>query len=145
MAKFSKTVVQEQLSEVNDLLCRRIPVAKIKSDLAPKWDTTRRYIGNLIRACNQEAEDSGKEGRSTRRAKSVARLARWQRKGLEGDSPDLRLALDLEKEVNKLQGNYEPDKSEVDIGEVTRAALLGQYVVEISDEELDAACDVSEQ
>lgn len=58
--------------------------------------------------------------------------------------PDLSNAISAQREIDKLEGNAAPERSEIDLGEATRQAVLGKHVVEITDDALDEACDVSE-
>lgn len=57
---------------------------------------------------------------------------------------DRREAREVLKDLVKTFGLADAEKTELEIGEKARAAILGDYTVKISDKELDEACDVSE-
>ena len=60
------------------------------------------------------------------------------------DEEDRREAREVLKDLVKDFGLAAPEKTEIDLGEVTRQAILGKHVVEITQDEIDSACDVSD-
>jgi hypothetical protein len=57
---------------------------------------------------------------------------------------DRREAREVLKDLVKTFGLAAPDRSEIDMGEATRQAILGDYVVKIGQDKVDAICDVSD-
>jgi len=120
-----------------------MPRTKIEEKMAEEFGCTKRETDARIKRANEEAEAEMAQDRSKRRAKSRRRYLNIYRKTSAAEKwiPALKAA----ERLDTLEGNDAPAKSEIDLGEATRAAILGKYVVEISDEALDAACDTSDE
>jgi len=134
--------IEKQITRVTELLAEEKPRTRIEEIMAEEFGCTKRETDARIKRANEEAEAEMQHGRSKRRARSRRRYLNIYRKCSKAENWTAAIA--AAKRIDELEGNDEPTKSEIEVGEATRAAILGQYTVEISDEALDEACDVSE-
>ena len=133
-------------------MCLRVPTRTIRKQLAEEFGTDGRYIAALIKECNQEAIEFGAPKRDARRADSVRFYRNVQRLALgivveteDGifGKPDLGNAIAAQREIDKLQGNGEPESHIVDMGDPTIDAMLNRYVERVKAGEDIPGCDLS--
>jgi len=97
--------------EIQQLILKGVNSQDIVDEMVKKWETSKRAISEDIRAIHKEWQETAPAQTQENRNKYKDRLEMLFNKSLE--SGMLKTALDVQKEINKLDGLYaEKEKDE---------------------------------
>lgn len=117
MAKRKATEYERelQLHDVQHWIADRVPESMICDRVVKEGWGTKAYAKSLIKEALARWVDDSKSDIETRRKMSVIRLqllSRTLKPEWKGTPAGVRALLEIEKDINKLEGNYSPDKVE---------------------------------
>ena len=87
------------------------PVEIIRFASENGWKVGDRQVENYIARANRLIEDQSATVRSREVGRAITRLTAWLAKAHE--LGDIKLSLEIQKELNKLLGLYEPTRTEI--------------------------------
>lgn len=99
---------QKRIREVVKRLCEGQPHEAICQFMSESWQVTERHGRRYISEATEVLRQSGQADIATEKGKAVQRL---ERIFAESESP--RIAIEAQKEINKLFGLYAPEKQEL--------------------------------
>lgn len=98
--------------EIQQLILKGVSGVQIQELMAEKWDTSKRAIAEDIRAISKEWELKATENTQLMRNKYADRLEMMLEKAIA--SGQIKTALEVQKEIHKLNGLYKEKESSVD-------------------------------
>lgn len=140
--KATKQEAEARVNQVYEWILANEPAHKIIQNASEKWGITSRQTYHYIKRANEQIAELAQANRSAEFGRAMARLNGLYNRALK--VMDLRLALDVQKEINKLVSLYQPIKVEhtgKDGGPVehTHRPDLSQ----LTDDELDALDNIA--
>jgi site-specific DNA-adenine methylase len=128
----SKRATQAELvarrQEIQQLILKGVNSQDIVENMVKKWETSKRAISEDIRAIHKEWQETAPAQTQANRNKYKDRLEMLFNKSLE--SGMLKTALDVQKEINKLDGLYaEKEKDEDNTPEFVKVTRRNLSVV----------------
>jgi hypothetical protein len=125
----SKRATQAELiarrQEIQQLILQGVNSQDIVDQMVKKWETSKRAISEDIRAIHKEWQETAPQETQEAKNKYLDRLEMLFNKAL--DAEQFKTALDVQKEINKIQGLYsekENDENKVpEFVKVTRRNL----------------------
>lgn len=121
----SKRATQAELSarrkEIQELILQGVSSADIVEQMVTKWQTSNRAIREDMRYINAVWQETQPEEIQKNKNKNLERLEMLFNKALDKDQ--FKTALDIQREINKLQGLYnESDASEKELPKMIRVS-----------------------
>lgn len=111
--------------EIQQLILQGVSSQDIVDQMVKKWETSKRAISEDIRAIHKEWQETAPQETQEAKNKYLDRLEMLFNKAL--DAEQFKTALDVQKEINKIQGLYsdkEKDENQVpEFIKVTRRNL----------------------
>jgi hypothetical protein len=109
--KATKQETEARINQVYDWILANEPANKMIQKAAEKWGVGSRSVYNYIQRANELIAEQAESNRSAEFGKAMARLNGLYNRALK--VMDLRLALDIVKEISKLLALYQPTHVEV--------------------------------
>lgn len=100
---------QKRVKEVVKRLCSGEPQSEILHSISQDWEISDRQAKNYVADARKQLRDLAEADAADERGKAIARMEAIY-KDTSGDSP--RVAIEAQKEINKLLGLYAPEKQE---------------------------------
>lgn len=110
MAKSSKAQVTKRREEVQKMIVSGAHYQTICKEMAEKWETSKRAIQDDIRLVNKEWQEAAEESKQLLRNKNKERLELLFHSAILKEQ--YKAALEIQKEINKLDGLYKEVETE---------------------------------
>lgn len=115
MAKVDQIEVEKYIQDIQSWIIDRVPESLIIKKIVDNGWGTKRFANKLIKEAVSRWTAMEEASLATRRKLAVVRLqllARSLKKEWFGTPVGIKAILDIEKDINKLEGNYSPEKVE---------------------------------
>lgn len=101
----SKAELVKRREEVSDMILEGVKKSTICDVLSVKWKTSKRAISEDIRELGAQWKEAEEGNRNENKNKNLARLEMLFNMAL--DKGQIKTALEIQKDINKLQSLYE--------------------------------------
>lgn len=118
MSRSSKAQLIKRREEVQKMIVTGAHYQTICEELSKKWETSKRAIQEDIRLINKEWQESAEESKQLLQNKNKERLELLFHSAIMKEQ--FKTALEIQKEINKLDGLYKEVEKEDKIPEIIK-------------------------